>query len=787
MLTSIRHSSRTALIFFCFSFFFTEIKSQCSPPGQLPDVQCNNAGLFCLQGYCAESLNFPLVCCQGWCGPNTIINNPQYFQFIATAEDVYIEIHVDNCSGGTGLQSAVVTSCDWAPCPGSSPPCPDILDCNPGTSPGGSMILTPTGLIIGQLYWLLIDGSNGATCQYTIEYVSGVFEPQIDEELDPSLTEAIPNIVCQGYDDFTIVTGPTILNAHGYLWILGWSNLTYTSTYPEITLDILNNAPPGIWNVCVRAFSGCDTTDNEVCVSVEIVELADAQKDPAIFCAEDFPFLWHGIVISGPGTYTKKYDNADGCPYDSIWMVDAYPDIILGQVDTFSCQVPFIYNGMTYYDSGTYPFFFPGMSVNGCDSSAILNLVFENVDLFIEQTCELGHWFLNPYIIFVNPSVDTLSYKWYNCDSTQILSDQKKLEISSPGCYCLIVDSGFCRDTICSYYNTGPCSFPCSVIEEKICPSDSVLFFFNGTVDSDATYHWLIEMPGGTGVFYSEQDTVSLRYQTTGCYRASLTIVSDTNSFTCVDSFCIDPISTSASICCSAVSCFGCADLTFNLSGGAPLTIVLSDGHGLDTISGIITSSYVYTVCLLQPIDTFTLLSVYGFEDLCPGSIIGNNSVIIDYSPAPAPVIEESSTMLCANSNMSAYHWYECDSTITLSNTQCFTPSVSGCYCVEIFTLDSCTSIMCTDFVVAVNEVMDDSAISLFPNPTLDKLQITLPEDISLPVNWNLLDQLGIKHLSGVIHSTSSRLDMENIPPGVYFLEMKYRNGNTGIYKVIIE
>ncbi|MGB3076793.1 MAG: T9SS type A sorting domain-containing protein, partial [Chitinophagales bacterium] len=469
------------------------------------------------------------------------------------------------------------------------------------------------------------------------------------------------------------------------------------------------------------------------------------------------------------------------------WMIDAYPEIIPGQVDTFSCQVPFVYNGIAYYDSGTYPFNFPGMSIHGCDSSATLNLVIENVDLFIEQTCVSGHWFLNPYFIFVNPSVDTISYMWHKCDSMQILSDQRNLEISAPGCYCLIIDSGFCRDTICSYYNVDPCSFTCSVIEEKICPSDSVLFFVDGTVDSSATYQWLIEMQGDSGVFYSEQDTVSLRYQTPGCYRASLTIVSDTSSFTCVDSFCIDPTSTSASICCSDVSCFGCAELTFNLTGGAPLTIVLSDGHGLDTISGISTSSYVHTVCLLQPIDTFTLLSVYGFEDICPGSIIGNNTVIIDYSPAHTPVIEENNNMLCANSNMLAYHWYACDSMTTLSISQCFTPSASGCYCVEIFTIDSCTSITCTDFVVAIDEARDDSVISIFPNPTRDQLQINLPQNISFPVNWSLYDPQGIEYENGIISAKESNINLETLNPGVYFMKLKFRNSQVSVFKIVIE
>ncbi|MBK9984583.1 MAG: T9SS type A sorting domain-containing protein [Saprospiraceae bacterium] len=133
------------------------------------------------------------------------------------------------------------------------------------------MILQASGLIVGQPYWLLIDGSNGSTCQYTIEYTTGVFGPQLTGELDPVQTFTNLNVVSQGYQDLQIVTGPSIGNAHGYYWTFGWNNDTITTTLPELNINIAANAPPGIWNICVHAFSGCDTTENEICTQIEII------------------------------------------------------------------------------------------------------------------------------------------------------------------------------------------------------------------------------------------------------------------------------------------------------------------------------------------------------------------------------------------------------------------------------------------------------------------------------------------------------------------------------------
>ncbi|HZV69140.1 MAG TPA: T9SS type A sorting domain-containing protein [Saprospiraceae bacterium] len=786
MLTYTWHLHTTVLIISFSSILLCDLNSQCNPPDQLPSHICAAAPLTCLSDACYSTLNVPFVCCNNFCGLNTIINNPQYFQFIATATDVQVQIHVDNCSSGLGLQSAIVTFCGWQPCPGGNVPCADILDCNPGTSPGGTMVLNASGLVIGQTYWLLIDGNTESVCQYTIEYLTGVFEPQIYEEI--TMGESIPAVVCQGFDDFIMTAGPYITNAQAYEWHLEWNTTIITSPLPFNTIDIANNAPVGTWDICVRAFSGCDTSDIIFCFPVEIVALEDVEKDPATFCPEEFPFFWLGISIAGPGTYRKTLNNSNGCPYDSIWNVDAYPDVIPGFLDTISCQFPFFYQGFTYYDVGTYALDLPDMSIHGCDSFATLQLDFEFVDLFIEQLCIEGQSLLIPYLIESTLTVDTILYTWYTCGLDTLLSDQKNLVINAPGCYCLIYDSGSCSNTICSYYNLDPCSDSCSVISKSICVDESVLFYYDGPVTPGASYHWLIDIPGSSEVLYAESDTVEMTYDTTGCYQVSLTIVTDTSSFTCTDSFCIESPATTVSICCSLVSCVDCVDLSFILTGTAPWTIILSSSAGLDTISGILTPSFTHTVCINQEIDTFTIIGVTGSEDLCTGTILGDNFVIIAHAHDPIPVISiTADTLLCAPDNMLSYNWHECDSTITIATTQCFTPPASGCYCVEVLSFEGCMAFACFDFVVATNEPSFKNGISVFPNPTPGHLAVRLPENISLPVEWNLYNVHGIKHENGIITEPESSLHLEKLTPGVYLMKLISRYEQVRVFKIIVQ
>ncbi len=220
--------------------------SQCDPPAQLPSGMCNTAPLTCLQDACYTTLNNPP---NGepamWCGQQTVINNPQYFLFQATSTSVQIVIHVDNCSGGQcGLQSGIIDACPWD--------VGDVLSCNPGTPAGGDMVLSYDMMQVDSFYYLLIDGCAGDICQYTINFVDGILEPDIPGELSNAFTN--DPVVCQGWDNWTATAEPMLPEAHGYLWTgFPWGDGTHTSTLNDMSdnpLDIPDDAPPGdIYNL----------------------------------------------------------------------------------------------------------------------------------------------------------------------------------------------------------------------------------------------------------------------------------------------------------------------------------------------------------------------------------------------------------------------------------------------------------------------------------------------------------------------------------------------------------
>lgn len=499
-----------------------QVNSQCNPPSQLPTGDCNTAPFTCLNDACYETLmNFGGPPYNGWCGANTAIHNPQYFAFIAESPNVQINIHVDNCAG-QGLQSAILGACPWSPGP-------DVIDCDPGTPAGGTMILQAT-LVPGQTYWLVIDGSAAALCQYTINFVAGIQQPDELEELDPSQTMAIPSTVCQGYDGFTMVTGPQIALAHGYYWVFEWdTDDTITSTLPIHTIDIPNDAPVGTWDICVRAYSGCDTTDFEVCFPITITEVDDVVKPTQYFCPEKFPFNWHGVNISGPGDYMATFNNEDGCPYDSLWTVEEYPEVPVGELDTLFCMNsnfdPFIYEGEEYLNSGSFELFYDNAGLNGCDSFAMLNLTLAGIDAFIEVECDNGEFVFTVQVQEVEPPTATLEYEWFvdgeiqgeNSNMLSILADgvvtvDVTVEVNTPAGSCFYDLDPFILNT--NQYKPLPPEL--SHADTVLCAQEGI-FFEVSDCDPILGYEYVWTGPPGVEVYSDGSCEVEMDFSfTTG-------------------------------------------------------------------------------------------------------------------------------------------------------------------------------------------------------------------------------------------------------------------------------
>ncbi|MEP6645918.1 MAG: gliding motility-associated C-terminal domain-containing protein [Saprospiraceae bacterium] len=171
---------------------------------------------------------------------------------------------------------------------------------------------------IQQVRYIFQGYAGGPCLVFHLEIIINVY-PKLNEELTSG--QAIPGVVCPGYQNFEMSTS-TLSNAQGYSWTLGWSGEIITSLASDNFIDIPVDVSPGIWDICVRAFNNCGTSNIPFCFPVEIVKLDDVYEG-SILCSDQFPFQWNSINIIGPGTYIQTFENEFGCRYDSVWTVES--------------------------------------------------------------------------------------------------------------------------------------------------------------------------------------------------------------------------------------------------------------------------------------------------------------------------------------------------------------------------------------------------------------------------------------------------------------------------------
>jgi hypothetical protein len=493
-------------------------------------ITCETAPTLCLVELCLVTTNNPFNCCNGWCGANTAIHNPQFFAFTVTDTEVVIDVEVTECSSGNGLQAAILDACPWDNS--------NVVACDPGTPPGGTMTLTGN-LTIGNTYWLIIDGSAGATCEYIIRAISGVNTDIAAPELTLDNIAVSETVFCAGTQDIIITADSAaeydvFFNVH-----TTWNFDTITSFEPIFDLDIPLDAPAGEWEICVWTSNGCDNS-NTICIPVTIDTFITVDAGVTSFCPEAFPLMWGDLVIEEPGTYTQSFAGPDGCRVDSTWVVLSYPEVVQGVIDTVVCAYQFNYESIPYDESGTYELSHPGQGSNGCDSFTILNLTLQEFEFFIEVDADEDGPFLNPFFTDQLGQFDTLLYSWFTCDSILVSTDEN-FRPDTGGCYCVVIEAGACTHSACGEFLLTAPGADCNLVADASCIGTEVDFSYPGDPADIISYDWIIQVSQSGAVQHRTGATETLLYAQPGTYHVSLTVTDSAGIFTCQDSIHIDP------------------------------------------------------------------------------------------------------------------------------------------------------------------------------------------------------------------------------------------------------
>lgn len=276
---------------------------------------CADAPLLCdLDDYCSNnSAAVNSGTPNAFCG---VVENNNWVKFIAGSTEFEIEITVSDCVNGSGLQAQFFATTN----------CQNFTAVSNCLDPVNSVdYLTASGLEIGQVYYLMMDGKGGDVCDYSYVITSG-------EILSPA--EAIieePAFLCDDTDEIALdgsasASGSTIT----YQWTTDNGAIIGSADQAVVLTDT-----PGLYQLLVTDTGGCEDS-----VSVEVLEspLADIAIDApdVIDCLNnltvtlngqettglDVSYLWttsDGNIVSGsttqnpivdaPGTYELLVTN----------------------------------------------------------------------------------------------------------------------------------------------------------------------------------------------------------------------------------------------------------------------------------------------------------------------------------------------------------------------------------------------------------------------------------------------------------------------------------------------
>ena len=384
------------LFIFLFSLITYHAFAQPAPCGPDPEMTptCLEACVICdIDGFTGR--NTSTVMGQGFTGfCTTQYNRMAYIAFIAGTEDLDIEFTVTNCTIDWGLEVGIFESFD---CETFSA----VTICDTDVQPNSTITLSNTvPLVIGQHYYIVVDGSNNDECDWTFNVVNG------STAVGLLTTSGDISGLAQTCPDMSTTYSTTgDVGAALFYWTVDGNPAGGTTQ----TVDIIFPAD-GTYELCVTAANVCDDAPPS-CTTVEVVtpEILNLVEE---ICDNDcYDVAGQTICVSGIYDFVITLPN--GC--DSLIFLDL---TVLPQaqeiVDINLCVGQEFFIGTTPY-STTGIFIDTILTAAACDSIVTLDLFMVECEIigstnFISPICNGD---ANGFLVFsVQNGTPPFDYVW---------------------------------------------------------------------------------------------------------------------------------------------------------------------------------------------------------------------------------------------------------------------------------------------------------------------------------------------------------------------------------------
>jgi len=331
----------------------------------------------------------------------TIFHNMSYIAFIAGTEDISLEVSVSNCTSNFGVEIGIFESLD---CSTFTP----VTACNTDVPPNGTATFSNTvPLVVGQHYYLIMDGSRGDICDWTFNVLSG---STLVGELTDSGPILGPLDWCPG--TATTYSASPQSGATFFEWTVDGVVQGSSTTEFDYTFD-----SDGTYEICVSASNVCDEAP-PTCTLVEITQPSTLLVET--ICANECIDV-AGETICVSGIHQFEIPLANGC--DSLVILDLTVLSELEEtIDLRLCDGDSFEIGTTSYTtSGSFIETIPNF--DGCDSTIVLNLTVIDCELIatvsaVNPTCNGDRD--GSISITLNNGIPPFTYQWKNIRNTSV-------------------------------------------------------------------------------------------------------------------------------------------------------------------------------------------------------------------------------------------------------------------------------------------------------------------------------------------------------------------------------
>ncbi|MBI4648058.1 MAG: hypothetical protein HY738_16105, partial [Bacteroidia bacterium] len=539
-----------------------------------------------------------------FCG--TIENNT-FISFVAGATSASLDIAVSNCAFGTptsngGIQMEIY----------SSPDCNNftsVSNCwNPGVMTDGTINTNPNGLIIGQTYYLMVDGYAGDDCDYTITAQSGVLT-----------TEAIS--VQSGTDQVTICAGQSTN-------LLATGGTTYAWS-PATGLSATNVANPVATPIISTVYTVTITGGVNPDCPLSSVEQVTVTVNQIILTSSSTNLTCYG---NNSGTASVTSVSGGTAPYTYSWSTGATTSSITGlAAGAYSVTVT---------------------DANGCQGYANFNLTQPAQTVLatssVAATCGLSDG--SATVTVTAGGVPKYTYNWSTGASTGPTNTPNNTINGLPaGVYTVTVtnQNGCTAVATVTVSNSGTVTAGFTYNGNQCLSNNGTTitnsFNFTNTGSSDAgvTYSW--SFPSGTPNSSTAQNPSGIVWNTAGTYTVTQTVTLGTCIATATQNITVYPIPTVTFSGQNNVTCFGLCNGSVTANpGGAGYTYIWNDPAPVQTTqtaTALCAGAYNVTVTspnLCPGIGTVTItqpgaivLNAWRTNILCYGLCTGTANVAV--------------------------------------------------------------------------------------------------------------------------------------------------------------